>query len=387
LKLSPASTVEPSQIRVVADLADKYPGTLRLFVGEDTLPTPQFIKDAAHQAIDADRTYYTPNAGYPDARAAVAARIEKLHGVEIDPTRQVILTCSGMAAIVLACQATVSQGDSALILTPLWPNLAAAIRVAGARSIEVPLTCEPRGFHLDFDRLESAVRPDTRLLALASPGNPTGWTATAEDWHRIVRFCEQHGLWLLADGAYERIVYDGPVAPSPLAIPEARSRLLIAQTLSKAYRMTGWRIGYVVGPPGIATAMTHLHEYVNSNAPGFVQDAARVALSDGEPFVAESVARYRRHYQIVLDRLHSIAGLWLPKPTGAFYVFPRLEGLTDSMAFCQWLVREHRVGLAPGSAFGTGGEGHIRLCYAVDEATLRDALDRFERGWALYREM
>ena len=261
-----------------------------------------------------------------------------------------------MTSIVLAVQATVGPGDSAIVLTPLWPNLAGAIRVVGAETIEVPLSFAPEGYRLDFDRLEAAVRPNTRLIALASPGNPTGWTATLEEWRKIVEFCERHDLWLMADGAYERIVFDGKVAPSPLSIAEARPRTIIVQTLSKAYRMTGWRIGYAVGPPGLGKAMTHLNEYIVSNAPEFIQEAARVALRDGEAFIAESVKRYARHQQLLAGGMSDMEGIELPKPGGAFYAFPRLRGLTDSFGFCERLVREYGVGFAPARPSARAGK-------------------------------
>jgi len=385
MHLAPAAAVQPSKIRAIMALADQHPGTLRLFAGEDTLPTPDFIKDAAKAAIDANKTYYTPNAGYPEVRRAVAARTLDLHGVEVDPSRQIIITSSGMEAIVLAYQATLGPGDSALILSPCWPNLAAAARVAGAEAIEVPLAFHADGYVLDFDLLEASVRPDTRVLALASPGNPTGWMATAEDWVKLVDFCERHDLWLLADGVYERIVYEGRVAPNPLAIPAARSRTIIIQSLSKAYRMTGWRLGYAIAPPALGKVMTDLQEYVVSNAPGVVQEAARAAIADGEAFVAESQARYARHMRIAVERMGAIEGVELPRPAGAFYVFPRLVGLADSVAFCERLITEFGVAIAPGAAFGAGGEGHVRLCFAVDESTLRSALDRFEAGWRAAR--
>jgi aspartate aminotransferase len=386
LRLAAAASVSPSRIRAIAALADEHPGTLRVFVGEDTLPTPDFIKEAAHRAIDDNRTYYTPNAGYPEVRLAIAERFADLHGVEVDPSRQVVVTSSGMNAIVLACQATVGPGDSALVVSPCWPNISAAIRVAGAEAIEVPLAFSADGFHLDFDRLEASARPNTRLLALASPGNPTGWMASLDDWRRLVAFCERRDLWLLADGAYERMVYEGRVAPNPLALPEARPRTIIAQTLSKTYRMTGWRIGYAIAPPELGRTLANLQEYVVSNAPGVVQEAARVAIRDGEPFVAEGQKRYARHRQLTVERLRSIEGVELAVPSGAFYAFPCLRGLADSFAFCERLVRERRVGIAPGNAFGEGGEGHVRLCFAVDEATLIEALDRFEAGWRDYCE-
>jgi aspartate/methionine/tyrosine aminotransferase len=379
--LSPAAAVEPSRIRSIAVLADEHPGTLRLFFGEDTLPTPEFLKLAAHRAIDANLTYYTPNAGVHALRVAVADQVRELHGVDLDPRREVVITASGMVAICLACQATLGPGTSALVITPLWPNVAAAVRVTGATAIEVPLDWSPAGFGLDFDRLEAAVRADTRLLALSSPSNPTGWTASAADWRRLADFCERHDLWLLADGVYERIVFDARVAPGPWCVPEVRPRLIVTQSFSKAYRMTGWRVGYAAAPAEVARALTALQEFVVSHAFGVAQEAARVAIREGEPFLAEARARYARHRAIACERLRRIPGIRLAEPAGAFYVFPRLEGLRDSMAFCEHLVRSQGVGLAPGSAFGAGGEGHVRLCFAVAEDTLIAALDRFQTGW------
>ena len=385
MKFAPAAFVAPSRIRSIADLAEGYPGTLRLFYGEDSLPTPDFIKDAAHRALDLDLTFYTPNAGYPALRTAIADQVASLHGVDLDPMSEVVVTASGMVALLLACQATVGPGDSAVVLTPLWPNVAEAVRLAGGRAIEVPLALSESGFRLDLDRIEAAIEPSTRLLALASPGNPTAWTATLDDWRGLLDLCERRDLWLLADGVYERIVFEGRVAPSPLEIPGARGRTIVAQSFSKAYRMTGWRVGYLLAPPDLARSMTHLQEFVVSHAAGVAQEAARVAIRDGEAFIVESQARYARHRAIALDGFRGMPGVIVPEPTGAFYVFPRLDGLADSFDFCRWLVQEKGVGLAPGNAFGLGGEGHVRLCFAVEEPILRGALDRFEAGWAEYR--
>lgn len=381
MRLAAAAQISPSKIRAIALLADQSPDVLRLFYGEDTRPTPDFIKSAAKRAIDANLTYYTPNAGYPALRQAIARQIDDLHGAEVDPTREVVVTASGMVAIVLACQATIGPGDSALVVTPLWPNVAAAVRVTGAEAIEVPLRFSSEGYTLDIECLRSAVRTNTRLLALASPGNPTGWTATSDDWRRLVAFCHDHDLWLLADCVYDRLVREGRASASPLAVEEGRERVIVAQSFSKAYRMTGWRVGYNVAPAAVASHMAHLQEFVVSHAAGFTQEAARIAILEGEPFVAESQARYQSNRSIAVERLRRLDGVVLPEPPGAFYVFPRLEGLTDSFAFCEWLVRERGLGVAPGSAFGAGGEGHVRICFAVDEETLNEALDRFESGW------
>jgi aspartate aminotransferase len=386
VKYAPAASVPPSRIREIGALVDEYPGTLRLLYGEDTLPTPEFIKEAAKRALDANCTYYTPNAGYPALREAIAAQYGVLHNVELDPTREVVVTGSGMVAIAISCQATVGPGDSALVITPLWPNIPAALRVAGAEVIEVPLALEGDRFELDFEQLEAAVRPNTRVLALASPGNPTGWTASAEDWRRLVGFCERHDLWLLADGVYERLVFDGTrCAPGPLECSGARERTIVIQSFSKVYRMTGWRIGYALAPAEMARRLATLQEFDVSHAAGVAQEAARTAILEGEPFVAESQARYARHCRLASDRLSRVTDLILPRPAGAFYLFPLLVGLADSLSFCQHMVREYRIGVAPGSAFGAGGEGHVRLCFAVDESTLREGLDRFEDGWLAWR--
>lgn len=361
---------------------------LRLFYGEDTEPTPEFIKQAAIEAFDGPHTYYTPNAGYPALRRAIAAHYSQLHGLSIDPEPDVVVTASGMVGIQISCAATVGPGDSALLVTPLWPNLQAAVRVTGAQAIEVPLCLGPEGFCLDFDRLEHAVQPNTRLLALASPGNPTAWTATPADWERLLELCARYDLWLLADGVYERLVFDSPsrVAASPLSQPGARDRVIVVQSFSKAYRMTGWRVGYVIAPPALACRLPHLQEFSVSHAFGVAQMAALAAIRDGEPFIEQSVARYARHRDLATRRLSSLPDVHVPPAQGAFYLFPRLIGLSDSVAFCEHLVREHRVGLAPGAAFGEGGEGHVRLCFAVDESTLGAALDRFEVAWHSYRQ-
>ncbi len=245
----------------------------------------------------------------------------------------------------------------------------------------MPLRFTPEGYQLDPDLLESSVKSNTRLLALASPGNPTGWTASDADWRFLFEFCRRHDLWLMADSVYERIVFDGTCAPSPLNQTEGRDRLIVVQSLSKAYRMTGWRLGYVVAPPELGRVLTFLQEFIVSNAPGIIQEAGRMAIRDGEPHIAESQHRYARHRKIVVDRLAALDGVDLPEPGGAFYVFPRLRGLDDSFAFCERMVREHHLGLAPGAAFGAGGEGHVRLCFAVEEPILVEALDRFATHW------
>lgn len=380
--LSPAADVEASRIRAIALLADRHPGTLRLFYGEDTRPTPESIIDAGREALASHKTFYTPNAGYPALRQAIGRHYQAIAGVTIDAEDRVVVTASGSIALLLAIQSTIGPGDEAIVVSPLWPNVREMVRVHGGQPVEVALESDDDGrFRLNLDAIEAAVTPRTRLIALASPNNPTGWTASHADWVALANLCDRHDLWLLADTVYDRLVYDGPrVADSPLAVASLQRRLWVAQSFSKTYRMTGWRVGWLVTPPGLWATAAKLQEFVVSHAAGFSQEAARFALENGEPLIAEMRDEYRENRDTVVKRFESLSSVSLAAPPGAFYAFPHVEGLGDSFAFCEWLVREHGLGLAPGSAFGPGGEGRLRLCFAVDRSTLFEALDRFEQA-------
>lgn len=381
--LSKAASVEASRIREIALLADRHPGTLRLFYGEDTRATPETIIEAGRKGLADRKTYYTPNAGYPELREAIAQRYRSLSGAQLDAMDRIVVTASGSIALLLAIQCTVNPGDEAIIVSPLWPNVREMVRVRGATPVEVPLKRGDDGqFQLSFEQIEAAVTPRTKLIALASPNNPTGWTATADDWRALGEICRRRDLWLLADTVYDRLVFDGsPAAPCPLASMVDHSRLWVAQSFSKTYRMTGWRVGWLVTPPGLWATAAKLQEFVVSHAAGFTQDAARYALEHGEDLIAGMVADYLGNRNLAVNRLSRLPGVSLASPAGAFYVFPKCEGLADTFGFCQRLVREFGLGVAPGMAFGPGGEGHLRICFAVDQATLEEALDRFERAW------
>jgi aspartate/methionine/tyrosine aminotransferase len=379
--LSQASEVQASRIREIAQLADEHPGTLRLFYGEDTRPTPEPFIEAGRAALAARKTFYTPNAGYPSLRQAIADQYQKLHGLEINPADRVVVTASGAVALLLAVQSTLNPGDEAIVISPLWPNIQEMISVHGASPVHVPLVMDAQNqFQLNFEDIENAITPRTRLIALASPNNPTGWTASPADWRRLGEICRKHDLWLLADTVYDRLIYDESkiAAPCPLALAEIEDRLWIAQSFSKAYRMTGWRVGWLITPPGLVPVASKLQEYIVSHAAGFTQEAARFAMTNGETLIAEMRRDYTANRNLACQAIAGLPGLRLAAPPGAFYLFPKIDGLTDSFAFCARLVTEQKLGIAPGSAFGPGGEGHVRICFAVDQQTLLEALDRFK---------
>jgi aspartate/methionine/tyrosine aminotransferase len=247
--------------------------------------------------------------------------------------------------------------------------------MAGATPVEVPLVESGERLAVDCQGVLDALEPSVRVLFLNSPSNPTGWMMTDAEEAFLAQVAEKHRLCLTLDQVYERIVFEGTVAPIR-HVARLRDSLLLLNSVSKAYSMTGWRVGYALGPRQIIEQMTKLQEFVVSHAPAPSQRAALAAVTDGEPFVREMQARYRALRDLACERLSRCPRVRLVRPQGAFYAFPRIEGLTDSFDFCRRLLLEKGVGLAPGSAFGAGGEGHVRLCFAVEESILMPALDR-----------
>jgi aspartate aminotransferase len=384
-----AKAVPPSRIRELADMAMRMDAAartpservLRLFFGESNLPTPAFLKEAAHRAMLDGYTMYTENAGLPSLRRALALHYERLHGVSLDPAREIVVTNSGVQALNVGIRCVLDPGDEAIVLTPAWPNQSSNVSLSNATPREIPLALDDGRYAVDFDALEAAVTPRTRLLIYTSPSNPIGWVATVEEQQRLLDFARRRGLWLLADEVYERLWYDGaqPLgapAPSILKLATREDAVLVAQSFSKSYCMTGWRIGWLVARADLAERATQLNEFIISCAPGFVQKAAAIALAEGEKPLREMLALYKQNRDYCVDAFRRMPGVKLPSPDGAFYVFPRMDGLADSFGFCERLLREERVGLAPGVAFGAGGEGSIRLCYAVETEILGSALSR-----------
>jgi hypothetical protein len=238
-------------------------------------------------------------------------------------------------------------------------------------------------YQVDFDALEAAVTLRTRLLLYTSPSNPLGWVATAEEQGRLLAFARRHGLWLLADEVYDRLYYSGAAlgepAPSILSQATRDDAVMVVHSFSKSYCMTGWRVGWLVARRDLIAKATQLNEFIISHAPSFSQKAGETALAEGEPELRRMLERLEENRETCMQALQGIAGVTLPKPDGAFYVFPRIDGLTDSFGFCRRLLEETRVGLAPGVAFGEGGEGSIRICYAAERAILEPAMERLTK--------
>jgi aspartate aminotransferase len=376
------SRVPYTQIRELGELAMTMDGVLRLYFGESNLPTPRFIVDAAARALADGYTFYSENAGLPALREAIAAQYRRLHGVELDPAREVVVTASGVQALHLAIRSAVDPGDEVVILSPAWPNGAAMVALSHASPVDVPLVLAGERYEIDFDALAAAVTPRTRLILLTSPSNPLGWVVRPDEQQRLLDFCRDRGIWLLADEVYERIYYGGAVgdpAPSILRRCDRDDLVHVVQSFSKTYCMTGWRVGWLVTRADVGPKLAQLNEFFVSHAATFTQVAALTALREGEEELARMVDELRAKRDLCLAALRAVPGVTVPDPDGAFYVFPRIDGLTDSFAFCRRLLVEERVGLAPGSAFGAGGEGSVRICYAAERSVLEPALERLER--------
>ena len=355
-------------------------GVLRLYFGESNLPTPDYIKRAAERAMQDGYTFYTENAGLPSLRRAIAENYRRLQSVELDPMHEIVVTASGVQALNLAIRCALDPGDEGLVLTPAWPNGSSSVMMANAQVRQVPHPLCGRRYGVDFDALEAAVTPRTRLLLYTSPSNPLGWVATEAEQQALLDFARRHGLWLIADEVYDRLYYAGarlgdPV-PSILRLATRDDAVMVVHSFSKTYCMTGWRLGWLVGRRDVASKATELNEFIISHAPTFAQRAGETALAEGEGELARMLERLRENRDLCLESLTGIGGVTVPTPDGAFYLFPRIDGMSDSFGFCKRLLEETRVGLAPGVAFGAGGEGSIRICYAAERSILEPAMER-----------
>ncbi|GIK79589.1 MAG: pyridoxal phosphate-dependent aminotransferase [Pseudorhodoplanes sp.] len=354
-------------------------GVMGLWAGEGDLPTPAFIAEEAARALAAGETFYTWQRGHPKLRQALADYHVRLYGQPFDP-EQFYVTGSGMQAIQIAVAMTTGAGTEMIVPTPAWPNAAAACGVAGARPVCVPMTFGNDGWSLDLERLSAAVTPRTRALFVVSPSNPTGWTATPQELTALLSLARKHGLWIVADETYARFWYgEGPRAPSFFDIVDPEDRIIFVNTFSKNWAMTGWRMGWIAVHPSLGQVVENLIQYSTSGVAQFMQRAGIVALERGDAFIAQQVARARASRDIICEALTRTGRCRFAPPMGAFYVFFKVDGETDTRRLVFRLIDEAQVGLAPGSAFGPGGEEFVRLCFARDPAQIRDAGERIAR--------
>ena len=380
---SEAAEAPPSGIVDVSNYGRGRPGLIPLWVGEGDMPTPAFITEAATRSLAAGETFYTWQKGIPELRDSIARYMSRVYGQSLGPDRFHV-TIGGMHALQIAVRLAAGHGDEVLIPSPAWPNFLGAVTVAGGVPVDVPMALAGNGadeqWVLDIERIEKAVTPRTRAIVINSPSNPTGWTASLADLEGVLALARRHNLWIIADEIYGRFMLDGSErAPSFHDIMAEDDKILFAQTFSKNWAMTGWRIGWVECHPSLSDTVENLIQYSSSGVATFVQRAGIAALDHGESFIQHQIARAKAGRDIVCDGLAATGRVFFARPKGAFYLYFGVDGENDSMKLAKKLVDEANVGLAPGRAFGPHGEAFLRLCFARKAEDLEEATARLAR--------
>jgi aspartate/methionine/tyrosine aminotransferase len=352
------------------------PGVIPLWAGEGDTPTPEAFCRPAIDSLLTGETFYTWQRGIPDLRAALARYHSRHYGRKFD-YENFFVTGGGMQAIQTIIQMIAGEGDEIVIPTPAWPNYAGPMRLQGSAPVEVPMDFINGRWRLDIDRLFSAITPRTRAICVNSPSNPVGWTASLDELAAIRDECRRLGIWIVADEVYSRFYYEGARSPSFLDICEDGDQLLLANTFSKNWAMTGWRVGWIQAPVSLGPAIERIIQYNTSGTAAFLQRGCVAALDSGEDFIAAQVDKARANRDLAAERLSALPGIHFERPPGAFYLFFKIDGMKDSMKTVLRIIDEAEVGFAPGGTFGAGGEGFLRLCFLRDRERLSAALDRF----------
>lgn len=363
----------------IADLARwgfERSDVIPLWFGESDLTTPAFIGEAATRALAAGHTFYTHQRGIPELREALSAYMGGLYRKPV-PVDRITVTSGGMAGILMSMELLLQPGDNVVVIEPVWPNIQGAVHIMGGAKRSVMMEPGNDGWRLDLRKVEEACDARTRAVFLASPGNPTGWIISPEQQRALLDLARARGLWIVSDEVYTRLVYDRPVAPSFLDIAEDEDSVIVINSFSKTWAMTGWRVGWITHPVSVGDTLAQVVQYNTSGTATFLQHAAVVAIRDGEPFAQEMRARCRAGRDIACDALERMRRVRLPKrPAGGMYVFFEVEGMTDSLATCGRIFERTGVGLAPGSAFAEGCDNYLRACVALSPDKLREAMAR-----------
>lgn len=372
--------IETQQIMQVSTLAMDDPDVITMWYGESDVTTPSFICDAASDALRRGQTFYTHKWGIPRLRETLASYAGGLYGADISPDR-ITVTSSGMTGIMMLMQALVGAGDNILLVDPIWPNGGSAAQVMGGEVRRVSLDANSQGgWHLDLEKLFAAADERTRMIFVNSPGNPTGWMMERDQLQAILAFGRSRGIWIVADEVYGRLVYDRAVAPSFLEVCEPDDPVVVVNSFSKSWAMTGWRMGWLTHPERLTEKIGDLVEYNTSGTPEFLQEAGIVAVRDGEDTVAAMVERCRVGREAASARLLEMPRVVYSPPAAAFYAFFKVEGMDNSLEFAKTLALKYKVGVAPGTAFGPAGEGWLRLCFAQSPERIDEAMNRLSRA-------
>ncbi|MGC1375451.1 MAG: pyridoxal phosphate-dependent aminotransferase [Anaerolineales bacterium] len=370
--------LKPSGIRKFFDIAATMKDVISLGVGEPDFTTPKPILDAGLQSLQAGETHYTSNAGKLELRQAISDQLFKRYGVKYDPVDEILITVGASEALYLTMTALLDPGDEVIIPTPCFSAYQAAVILAGGVTVEIPSRFE-NDFQLDPDEIRAAITPRTKLIFIGYPCNPTGAVAEREVLLEVAKIAEENDILVLSDEIYERLVFGFQHVCYPALSEDIKRRSILVSGFSKTYAMTGWRIGYAAGPAELIQGMLRVHQYTIMSAPTTAQDAAIQAILQGEPHIKIMVDEYDRRRKLIVSGMNRL-GLSTFEPRGAFYAFPKVaaSGMDDE-TFADALLLEEHVAVVPGRAFGPGGEGFVRCCYATAYEQIEEALFRLER--------
>ena len=366
-----------SGIRRFFDVVSKMPEAISLGVGEPDFATPWRIREACIHSLERGRTGYTSNSGLEELRVAIAAYFRKHESLEYNPENQILITVGVSEAMDLAMRALLNPGDEVICPEPCYVSYKPCILFAGGVPVTIPTTQET-AFRVEPELIRAAITPKTKAILISYPSNPTGAVATREMLEQIVAIAREHDLFIITDEIYDRLTYDGRHTCLP-TLPGAYDRTVLLNGFSKAYAMTGWRIGYAAGDPEIIEAMMKIHQYTMLCAPIMGQIAALEAISSGYDASQEMIEQYDQRRRVIVRGLND-AGLDCLMPGGAFYAFPSIKSTgLSSEDFSEKLLMDQRVLVVPGSTFGECGEGYVRCCYATSIEKIEEALARIEK--------
>ena len=375
-----ANHLQSSLIRDVAEKGMQMQDILPLWFGEGQWPTSQIAIEAAQNALQAGDHFYQPNNGKPRLRSALAHYMNGLYGTS--KTKQnITVTASGMQGLALTALALIDSGDHVVCIDPVWPNLGESFKIAGGQIDSTTLFARDGRWHLDMEELLTKLTHKTKALLINSPNNPTGWVCSAEEQKTILDHCRKQGIWIVSDDVYARLYQHGSLAPGFQHLANADDLLISINSFSKAWSMTGWRLGWITAPATLEKTFAHLTEFNIACPAGFIQEAGLAMIEQGEAEVSLLQHKLSKALTLTRTRLKHFEDISFIEPDGAFYCFFSVRGLTDSLAFAHALLEQTKVGLAPGLAFGPAGGGYLRLCYAQDEQILNKAFDRLDKGF------
>lgn len=369
--------LKPSGIRRFFDIASEMDDVISLSIGEPDFTTPWHIREEGIRSLEKGKTWYSPNRGFEQLRTEISRYMDRRYGLVYDQKSQVLVTVGGSEAIDMALRALVCPGDEVIIVEPSFVCYDPLTRMAGGVPVSIATTEETK-FRLTAAQLEAAITPKTKLLVLPFPSNPTGAVLRRKDLEEIAAVVRRHNLFVLSDEIYAELTYGSEPHVSIAQMEGMQERTVVINGFSKTYAMTGWRLGYAVGPAEVIGQMTKLHQFGIMSAPTMAQYAAIEALKNGDSDIEYMREQYDMRRRLIVDRLNAM-GLTCFEPEGAFYVFPSIKstGLT-SEEFCERLIYSHRVAVIPGSAFGECGNGYVRISYAYSIRNIQQALDRIE---------